>query len=115
VLWHQRGRDHAGRSLDTPVLGLYQVRDGRLARAQMFYSRQPNSWRHPARCHSTPAGIDTCPQPRPDTERPSGTAWSVRTAKCMRPSARPAVDQVNCGGRASSGRGLLACSDPAGS
>jgi ketosteroid isomerase-like protein len=37
VLWHQRGRDHARRWLDTPVLGLYQVRDGKLARAQMFY------------------------------------------------------------------------------
>jgi len=37
VLWHQRGRDHAGQELDTPVLGLYQVRDGKLARAQMFY------------------------------------------------------------------------------
>jgi uncharacterized protein len=37
VLWHQRGRDQSGRWLDTPVLGLYQVRDGKLARAQMFY------------------------------------------------------------------------------
>jgi len=37
VLWHQRGRDRAGRELDTPVLGLYRVRDGKLARAQMFY------------------------------------------------------------------------------
>lgn len=37
VLWHQRGRDRADRWLDTPVLGLYQVRDGKLARAQMFY------------------------------------------------------------------------------
>jgi uncharacterized protein len=37
VLWHQRGRDRAGRWLATPVLGLYQVRDGKLARAQMFY------------------------------------------------------------------------------
>jgi uncharacterized protein len=37
VLWHQRGRDPAGGRLDTPVLGLYQVRDGKLARAQMFY------------------------------------------------------------------------------
>ncbi len=37
VLWHQRGRDRAGRRIDTPVLGLYQVRDGKLARAQMFY------------------------------------------------------------------------------
>jgi ketosteroid isomerase-like protein len=33
VLWHQRGRDRAGRWLATPVLGLYQVRDGKLARA----------------------------------------------------------------------------------
>jgi ketosteroid isomerase-like protein len=37
VLWHQRGRDRVGRRIDTPVLGLYQVRDGKLARAQMFY------------------------------------------------------------------------------
>jgi ketosteroid isomerase-like protein len=37
VLWHQRGRDRAGRQLDTLVLGLYEVRDGKLARAQMFY------------------------------------------------------------------------------
>ncbi len=37
VLWHQRGRGQADRWLDTPVLGLYQVRDGKLARAQMFY------------------------------------------------------------------------------
>jgi ketosteroid isomerase-like protein len=37
VLWHQRGRESAGGRLDTPVLGLYQVRDGKLARAQMFY------------------------------------------------------------------------------
>jgi len=37
VLCHQPGRDRAGRQLDTPVLGLYQVRDGKLARAQMFY------------------------------------------------------------------------------
>jgi uncharacterized protein len=37
VLWRQRGRSPAGESFDGPVLGLYQVRDGRLARAQMFY------------------------------------------------------------------------------
>ena len=37
VLWHQRGRDRVGRWLDTPVLGQYQVGDGKLARAQMFY------------------------------------------------------------------------------
>ena len=37
MLWHQRGRDRVGRWLDTPVLGQYQVGDGKLARAQMFY------------------------------------------------------------------------------
>ncbi len=37
VLWRQRGRSRAGESFDGPVLGLYQVRGGRLARAQMFY------------------------------------------------------------------------------
>ena len=37
VLWHQRGRDRGVRELDTPVRGLYRVRDGKLARAQMFY------------------------------------------------------------------------------
>jgi ketosteroid isomerase-like protein len=37
VLWQQRGRSRAGRRFDGPVLGLYQVREGRLARAQMFY------------------------------------------------------------------------------
>jgi hypothetical protein len=37
VLWRQRGRSPAGEAFDGPVLGLYQVRDGRLARAQMFY------------------------------------------------------------------------------
>ncbi len=37
VLWHQRAIDAAGNRLDEPVLGLYQVREGKLARAQMFY------------------------------------------------------------------------------
>ena len=37
VLWHQRGRNPAGERFDGPVLGLYQLRDGKLARAQMFY------------------------------------------------------------------------------
>jgi len=37
VLWHQRGISLAGERCDTPVLGLYLVRDGKLARAQMFY------------------------------------------------------------------------------
>jgi uncharacterized protein len=37
ILWRQRGRSPAGERFDGPVLGLYQVRDGRLAQAQMFY------------------------------------------------------------------------------
>ena len=37
VLWHQRGRIPAGESIDEEVLGLYRFRDGKLARAQMFY------------------------------------------------------------------------------
>ena len=37
VLWHQRGLNAAGIRLDGEVLGLYRVRDGKLARAQMFY------------------------------------------------------------------------------
>lgn len=37
VLWRQRGVSPAGERFDGPVLALYTVRDGRLARAQMFY------------------------------------------------------------------------------
>jgi ketosteroid isomerase-like protein len=37
VLWHQRGKAPDGEGIDTPVLGLYEVREGKLARAQMFY------------------------------------------------------------------------------
>jgi ketosteroid isomerase-like protein len=37
VLWRQRGVDPAGERFDSPVLGLYQVRAGKLVRAQMFY------------------------------------------------------------------------------
>jgi len=37
ILWRQRGVSPAGDRIDTPVLGLYQLREGKLARAQMFY------------------------------------------------------------------------------
>jgi len=37
VLWRQRGVSPTGGRIDTPVVGLYQLRDGKLARAQMFY------------------------------------------------------------------------------
>jgi len=37
VLWRQRGVSPSGDRFDSPVLGLYEFRDGKLARAQMFY------------------------------------------------------------------------------
>jgi ketosteroid isomerase-like protein len=37
VLWHQRGVNKKGERFDGEVLGLYRLRDGKLARAQMFY------------------------------------------------------------------------------
>jgi ketosteroid isomerase-like protein len=37
VLWRQRGVTPAGDRFDGEVLGLYQLREGKLARAQMFY------------------------------------------------------------------------------
>jgi ketosteroid isomerase-like protein len=37
VLWQQRGVSPAGDRFDGPVLALYQLRDRKLARAQMFY------------------------------------------------------------------------------
>jgi ketosteroid isomerase-like protein len=48
VLWDQRAVGHDGRRLDTPVLGLCHVRDGRLARAQMFYFDTAGVVRFPA-------------------------------------------------------------------
>jgi len=37
VLWRQRGVSPSGERFDGEVLGLYQLRGGKLARAQMFY------------------------------------------------------------------------------
>jgi len=37
VLWRQRGVSLSGEQFEGEVLGLYQVREGKLARAQMFY------------------------------------------------------------------------------
>ena len=39
VLWRQRGVSLSGEQFEGEVLGLYRVREGRLARAQMFYFR----------------------------------------------------------------------------
>ena len=37
VRWHQRGRNAAGDTIDTPVLSSYTIEDGRLRHAEMFY------------------------------------------------------------------------------
>jgi uncharacterized protein len=37
VLWRQRGLSASGERFDGEVLGLYGIRDGKLARGQMFY------------------------------------------------------------------------------
>jgi ketosteroid isomerase-like protein len=37
ILWHQRGVSQQGERCDSEVLGFYRMRDGKLARAQMFY------------------------------------------------------------------------------
>jgi uncharacterized protein len=37
ALYRQRALDREGRRLDSQVVGLYEVRDGKFARAQMFH------------------------------------------------------------------------------
>jgi ketosteroid isomerase-like protein len=37
VLWHQRGVSPNGQRFDGEALGLYEVRDRKFARGQMFY------------------------------------------------------------------------------
>jgi uncharacterized protein len=37
VLYHQRALAPNGERFDSPVIGLYQIRDGKVARAQMFH------------------------------------------------------------------------------
>jgi ketosteroid isomerase-like protein len=37
VLYRQRAVDYAGNAFDAPVLALYEVRDAKFARAQMFH------------------------------------------------------------------------------
>lgn len=37
IHWRQKGVTPSGDRIDTPVLGLYRLHDGKLARAQMFY------------------------------------------------------------------------------
>jgi ketosteroid isomerase-like protein len=37
AIYRQRAVDRGGRRLDSPVVGVYEVRDGKFARAQMFH------------------------------------------------------------------------------
>jgi ketosteroid isomerase-like protein len=37
VVYRQRGVSPAGERIDTEVIALYKIRDGKLARAQMFH------------------------------------------------------------------------------
>lgn len=37
ILWRQRGASPTGERIDTPVLGLYKLHEGKMVRAQMFY------------------------------------------------------------------------------
>lgn len=41
ILWQQRGLSPNGERFDGPVVGLYRLRGGKLARAQMFYFDTP--------------------------------------------------------------------------
>ena len=55
VLWSQRGLSPGGERFDGPVLGLYTVHNGKLARAQMFYFDTPASVEFLARAGSRAA------------------------------------------------------------
>jgi ketosteroid isomerase-like protein len=54
VLYHQRGRDAQGNTYDGQVMGLYEVADRKLRRAQMFY-------------YDTEALLDFLKRSNPDT------------------------------------------------
>jgi ketosteroid isomerase-like protein len=58
VLWRQRGVSPSGERLDSQVLGLYRLREGLLARGQMFYF-------DPTRVSEflAPQGIPSWPRP----------------------------------------------------
>lgn len=59
VLWHQRGAIRSGERFDAPVLALYHVCEGKLARAQMFYFDTVPLVRFLAHARSTAAGDPT--------------------------------------------------------
>lgn len=55
VLYHQRGVSPAGDRYDGEVLGLYEIRGGKLTRAQMFYFDEAGAARFLAKAES--AGV----------------------------------------------------------
>ncbi len=55
VLWHQRGITASGDRIDVEVLGLYQFRDAKLARGQMFYFDTATVLNFLAKASSKPA------------------------------------------------------------
>lgn len=53
ILYHQRGLNPSGERFDGEVLGLYELRDAKLARAQMFYFDEAAAVSFLARAAST--------------------------------------------------------------
>ena len=68
VQWRQRGRSTTGLSFDGQVLGLYEIRGERLARAQMFYFDTDAVKRFLAEAEARQPGSrrSGAPTPRPD-------------------------------------------------
>jgi ketosteroid isomerase-like protein len=64
VLYQQRGVSPGGERFETPVLGVYRVRDGKLARAQMFYF-DTAAVLHFLDASGTPGGDSQAPDDKP--------------------------------------------------
>jgi ketosteroid isomerase-like protein len=78
VRWRQLGRSPGGLRFDGQALGIYQIRQGRLAGAQMFYLDPDAVIRflqatERERARSQPAG-DAGASPEPDADRGKGQA-----------------------------------------
>jgi NAD(P)H dehydrogenase (quinone) len=102
VLWHQRGLGQHGERLDQQVLGLYQVRDDKLARAQMFYFDTLAVIRFLAQAGAPPTRWTTKTTPgsdRPSPRRPRhckagrederGLTFPPRSSSCSGAISRP--------------------------
>jgi ketosteroid isomerase-like protein len=64
VLWRQRGVSPSGERFDAEVLGLYEVRDHKFARAQMFYFDTAAVQHFLTRAANTDEGPRSPPQPK---------------------------------------------------